>query len=93
MVILINEALAHRYFPGQDPVGERTDRGMIVGVVGDIRESGLDRPAAPQICHSFEQNTAAFPETGVSLVLRARTQPEALVTAVRNAIHEVSRIR
>ncbi len=89
-VILINEALARRYFPGQDPIGQRTDRGTIVGVVGDIREAGLDRPAVPEIYFSFAQNTAATPEAGVSLVLRGRRQPEALVRGVRTAIHEVN---
>ncbi len=36
VVIVVNEALARRYFPNQDPVGQRTDRGVIVGVVGDV---------------------------------------------------------
>jgi putative ABC transport system permease protein len=89
-VIVINEALAHRYFPNQDPVGQRTDRGAIIGVVSDIRESGLDRPAAPQIYCSFAQNLAATSEAGVSLVLRARTRPESLVPALRDTIHQTN---
>ncbi|MGA8029017.1 MAG: FtsX-like permease family protein [Bryobacteraceae bacterium] len=89
-VILINEALALRYFPGRDPIGQRTDRGTIIGVLGDIRQSGLDRQAAPEIYYSFAQNTAAASDAGVSLVVRARMRPEALIPAVRAAIHQVN---
>jgi len=46
-VILVNQALAARYFPGEDPVGKMTDRGMIAGVVRDVRHLGLDQPAVP----------------------------------------------
>jgi len=89
-VILINEALAQRYFPGEDPIGRTTDRGMIVGVVGDVRQAGLDRPATPEIYYTFTQNSAATSDAGLSLVVRARTRPEALVNAVRSAIHDVN---
>jgi putative ABC transport system permease protein len=89
-VILINEALAHRYFPNEDPLGRRTDRGTIVGVVGDVRTSRLDRPASPEIYYSFAQNTAATSDAGVSLVVGARSRPEALANAVRDAIHQVN---
>jgi len=89
-VILINESLAHRYFPNQDPIGQRTDRGTIIGVVGDVRQSGLDRPATPEIYYSFAQNAAATSDAGVSLVIRAGMRPEALVATVRDAVHQVN---
>jgi ABC-type antimicrobial peptide transport system permease subunit len=87
---LINESLAHRYFPNQDPIGQRTDRGTIIGVVGDVRQSGLDRPATPEIYYSFAQNAAATSDAGVSLVIRAGMRPEALVATVRDAVHQVN---
>jgi putative ABC transport system permease protein len=89
-VILINEALARRYFPNEDPLGRRTDRGIIVGVVGDVRTSRLDRPASPEIYYSFAQNTAATSDAGVSLVVGTQSRPEALAKAVRDAIHQVN---
>jgi predicted permease len=90
MVIVVNESLARRYFLNQDPVGQRTDRGLIVGVVGDVRTSRLDRPATPEIYYSFAQNWAATSDAGVSLVVSAQTPPQALVNAVRDAIHQAN---
>ena len=48
-VIVVNEALARRYFPNDDPVGRELDRGTIVGVVGDVRNVRLDRPPQPEV--------------------------------------------
>ncbi len=90
LVILINEALARKYFPNEDPVGRRTDRGPIVGVVGDVRTSRLDTPATPEIYYCFAQNAAATSDAGVSLVVSAQSRPEALANAVRDAIHQVN---
>ena len=90
VVILVNEALARRYFPNQDPVGQRTDRGVIVGVVGDVRTSRLDLPATPEIYYSFVQNPAATSDAGVSLVVGTHMPPHTLVNAVRDAIHQAN---
>jgi putative ABC transport system permease protein len=91
-VVLINEALARRYFPNQDPVGRRiTARGTIVGVVGDVRQSSLGLPPAPEIYYPLAQNAAQGPAAGMTLVMSARMPPETLVSAVRGAIREVNR--
>ena len=89
-VILINESLARRYFGNDDPVGQRTDRGVIAGVVGDVRTSRLDLPATPEIYYAFAQNPAATSDAGVSLVVRTETRPEALAGAIRGAIRGVN---
>jgi putative ABC transport system permease protein len=88
-VVLINEALARLYFSGEDPVGRTTDRGTIAGVVGDVREFGLDRPATPEIYYPLAQNFAQLSSTGMSLVVSAQGPAELLTGAVRSAIHEV----
>jgi hypothetical protein len=75
-VILINEALARRYFQSEDPIGRQTDRGTIVGVVGDVHQASLGHPALPEIYYPFAQNTAASSDPGVSLVVSTRTPPE-----------------
>jgi ABC-type antimicrobial peptide transport system permease subunit len=58
--------------------------------VGDVHQSGLDRPATPEIYYSFVQNTAAVSDIGVSLVVKARARPETLVNTVRTTIHQVN---
>ena len=56
-VVVINEAMAHRFWPGQDPIGKRLKYGLdpaapnpwktVVGVVADMRRQRLDEPAIP----------------------------------------------
>ncbi|HLK65826.1 MAG TPA: ABC transporter permease [Bryobacteraceae bacterium] len=89
-VILVNEALALRYFPGQNPQGRVTDRGTIIGVVGDVRTTRLDRPATPEIYYSFVQNAAATSDAGVSLVVLAHAHPESVAKDVVRAIQQVN---
>lgn len=90
VVILINEALARRYFGGEDPVGKQTTRGMIVGVVGDVRQVNLDRSASPEIYYNIVQNWSQLSELGMSLVVGSRDRPERLIDAVRSVIREVN---
>jgi putative ABC transport system permease protein len=89
-VVLINEALARQYFPNEDPIGKRTDRGVIAGIVGDVRQFGLDRPPAPEIYYPMAQSLASRSDSGMSLVVSAQIPPENLVSAVRAAIREIN---
>ena len=65
-VIVVNQAFRRRFFPNQDPVGSRISIGVtdhpvwleIVGVVGDIRQNGLDRDAEPWFYQSYLQGPA-----------------------------------
>jgi len=88
--ILINEALARRYFPNQDPVGLSLDRGAIIGVVGDVRQATLGVAAKPEIYYAVVQNFAQIRRLGSTLVVRSHGSPELLVGAIRAAIREVS---
>jgi predicted permease len=66
--IVINEAFRRRYFPDQDPIGRRISIGgagdpvwlEIVGVVGDIRQNGLDRDVDPWFYQSYLQTRIDF---------------------------------
>jgi putative ABC transport system permease protein len=89
-VVLVNEALARRYFLNENPIGQRTDRGTIIGVVGDVRQSGLDHPATPEIYYPFAQNWSATSDAGVSLAVSTFGQPEAAAKEVRDAIRKVN---
>ena len=88
--ILINEALARRYFPNEDPVGRTLDRGTIIGVAGDVRQSTLNVPAQPEIYYAVAQNFAQIRRLGSTLVVRGDGPPEALVGAIRAAVREVN---
>jgi len=59
-VVIINETLAHRFFPNENPIGHRLLMGgtpeTIVGVVGDTRNRGLDREVNPEIYAPSLQN-------------------------------------
>ena len=52
-VVVVNEALAGRFWPGRDPLGERVyvdhEWREVVGVAGDVREVGLDQPVRPTV--------------------------------------------
>jgi predicted permease len=89
-VILVNEALARQYFPDEDPVGRSTDRGTIIGVVGDVRQETLGVPPIPEIYNTVAQNFAQMRSHGSTLVVRGSGPAKALVGAIRSAVHEVS---
>jgi predicted permease len=89
-VIVVNQALVARDFRGENPVGVETDRGVIAGVVGDVRQVGLARPAAPEIYFPIAQNLAVLGDAGMSLVVRAADAPARLADAVRSAVRATS---
>ncbi|MCC6202983.1 MAG: ABC transporter permease [Gammaproteobacteria bacterium] len=93
-VVVINEALARNEWPGEDPIGQRVLLGVsdgeamtVVGVVGDVRQMGLDLAAEPEIYVPFHQVTTPFMWPR-QLIVRTSGAPEALAPAVRRAIWE-----
>ncbi|MBO0725244.1 MAG: ABC transporter permease [Blastocatellia bacterium] len=85
-VVIVNEALARRYFPNQEVIGQRImrhgfeDKPMeIVGVVGDAKDTDLDRVPMPGFYFPYAQD----PLPGIGVVLRAEGEPTALSSAAR----------
>jgi predicted permease len=97
--VIINEAMARRLWPDGDPIGARLKLGdadstvpwfTVVGVVGAIRQMGLDSPPEPEMYFSFEQPPSNAPFLWPRhLVVRTEGDPLALGGAVRNAVWEV----
>ncbi len=90
-VAVINESLAKKIFPNQDPVGKRItfddrkkkpDWYEVVGVVGDVKNYGLDQSTTMQIYEPFTQQ----PFRSMSLVARAAGDPAAMTAAIRNVV-------
>jgi putative ABC transport system permease protein len=88
-VALINESMARRHWPGEDPVGKKIAvqfRGRsvreIVGVVADVRRTGLDSDPKPEIFVPYAQS----PFGHVTFVVRTRSEAAALAPAVKSEI-------
>ncbi|MEK6278983.1 MAG: ABC transporter permease [Acidobacteriota bacterium] len=94
-VIIINETMARRYWPGEDPVGRRIkltgehkdDWRLIVGVVGDVKHFGADTEAKPEMYRPYLQE----PQPLIGLVVRTSGEPTSIAPAVRNEVLAVDR--
>jgi predicted permease len=84
--IIINDTLARMYFPDQDPIGRGTDRGIIIGVVGDVPDMALGVPAKPAM---YFAGYAQLGRIGSTLVVRGYGPPETVLGAIRAAVREV----
>jgi putative ABC transport system permease protein len=89
-VIVINQALARRYFGKADPLGADTTRGTIVGIVGDVRQVTLKEPSVPELYYPMAQNWSQLSDLGMSLVVRTDSAPEPLIDAIRSAVRDIS---
>ena len=85
-VALINQAMASRYFPGENPLGQHLATGgasmEIVGVVADAKLYGLDAPIEPAIYVPHRQH----PGESMGLAVHTRGDPAAIASAVRTEI-------
>jgi putative ABC transport system permease protein len=93
-VILVNEAMAHRYWPGENPIGKRLKWGgwqpewlMVVGVVADVKTSALDADAKAAIYMPLMQVPRG--RLNAVYVLRSAGDASQLTFAVRDAIRSV----
>ena len=94
LAVVVDETLARRYWPGQDPVGRRLREGYsgtsqpwmrVVGVVGSVRQHGLTVDAKPTMYVSYRQ----FGAREMTLVARGRTGDAAVGAAVRAVVRQI----
>jgi len=91
-IVVANQALVDRDFPGQDPIGKRFHTGdttfaTIVGVVASIRNMGPDRPTQPEVYWSRAQSSRG--STSAQFVIRVDGDPLQYVSAVTRGIRGV----
>jgi len=91
-VAVVSESAARRMWPGQDPIGKRVrksieaadDYSRVVGVVGDVLSSALDRVSTPAVYRPYTQRGGR--PSAAYVVIEASVPPAALATPFRKAI-------
>jgi putative ABC transport system permease protein len=87
--ILIDETLAHQYFPDENPLGRRMrlwgQFREIVGIVSQVHHYGLEKQPEPTIYAPFEQ----MPDRAMALAVRTTMDTQAVVKAVKQAVWSV----
>ncbi|MEW6733137.1 MAG: ABC transporter permease [Acidobacteriota bacterium] len=95
-VIIINETLARRIWPGEDPIGKHVKLGLpeeeapwceVIGVVNDVKMNGAAQATTLQTYRPFSQ----MPGESLGLLVRAERNPAALAPAVEQAIHAIDK--
>jgi putative ABC transport system permease protein len=100
-VAVINQTLADRYFPGQDPIGKRLEVAFstppnwreIVGIVADVKSLGLDQDTPVQVYTAFVQNPGFVfgAPPGLTILARTAHDPGSMGAAIKSAILGVDR--
>lgn len=97
-VVLVNQAFANKYFPGEDAIGKRINPGLgdavitdvkreIVGIVGNVKAGQLTKEMVPEMYLPFTQAVVTSPK----LVIRTATDPVALISAVRGQVAQLDK--
>src|SRR6266849_6531807 len=91
--VIVNRALAERFWPGQDAVGKRVQMSWrrspstIIGVVGDVRYTGLDADAGNELYLP----EGLYPQAAITLVVRADRDPLPLYPEMRRRIVDIDK--
>src|SRR5829696_4382336 len=93
-VVLINQAFARRHFSGESPLGHRLrlqgqerDPLLIVGVVGDVRQLGLDKQPVPEAYVPFLQDPLSTTyQRSMTIVARTPLDPGGVAGSLRAAL-------
>jgi predicted permease len=100
-VVIINETLAARFFPGEDPIGKRLelsgspkDLREIVGVVSDVRNYGVDAEVKPEVYVPLLQSAPGYLSSvtsALTIVLRSTIEPTALGQTLREQVQALDK--
>ena len=93
-VAVINETMARRYWPGEDPIGKQFRLGgplplypwmTVIGVAGDVRYGDVEVAPEPTIYQPLSQTRGG----SLSMVVRTSGAPAALAAAIRGEVHAI----
>ena len=99
-VLIINKSMADLYFRGQDPVGRRLQTGdpdprspweTIIGVVGDVKYSGLESAPAPQLYVPYSEEGWTSFSRQMYVMIRTKGDSLSMVPAVRAQLASIDR--
>ena len=96
LVLLVSDGLAARFWPNQDPIGKRIKLPWnpgrkdepwrtVVGVVGDVKQYGLDKPSTSAVYLPHAQYSASF----MTLVARTSVEPAEMLGTVRQVVQQL----
>jgi putative ABC transport system permease protein len=90
--IIVNETMARLFWPNEDPLGRQiriiaSPWFTVVGVVGDIRHGGLNKPANPEMYLSYQQE----PADSMAVMIRTSGDPLKLAAAVREQVNSLDK--
>jgi putative ABC transport system permease protein len=103
-VVIVNQALAESYWPGQDPIGKevgvdyvgsgRNTTGaprfrQIVGIVANVKQKGLDLPAEPALYTPYLQDETNHAFAGLNLFVRTIGPPTSVARTIRVLVHSL----
>ncbi len=97
-VVLVNQAMANRYWSDEDPLGKRIKIGnpdskspwfTVKGVVKDSAQSALDQGVRPEIYFALGQMAGRYRR--MNLAVRTNVDPKSTVAAIQAAIREVDK--
>jgi putative ABC transport system permease protein len=97
-VTIINSTMAHKYWPGEDPIGKQVGVGdlrypsrVVVGVVADVKQASLREEPVPEMFVPYTQNEIKIWPAMQTMQYAVRTKADAasIAASVREAVHAV----
>jgi putative ABC transport system permease protein len=89
-VVIVDEMLAHKYFPHQNPIGKQLKAlgrwYTIIGAVPTIKTQSLAKPVKHETVYL---DPGRYPRRTMTLVMKTRLPPAALIPAVRHLLHDI----
>jgi putative ABC transport system permease protein len=99
LVAVVNQTLAAHYFPGEDPIGKRLEIAFstpprwreIVGVVADVKISGLDQDTPVQVYTAYFQSPGLQLAPPIAILAKTASDPASAGASIKAAVLQADR--